>query len=210
MLDSKYLYLTSALLCLLYFIGFFRNGKAYKIFTIYLFGVLLIDFISSKLWKWFGIYNIFTSHFYELFQFVMLSYFYATLLKTKQQLYLLYSLLIVLPIFLLSRYLFIPRMFFEYSLLETYLTTIPIIIYGVMHLYNNLNETKAFQYANIGILLYLFCSTFIFLLYELNNTFQIRSFNDFIIDINIVLQFIKFSFFFIQWKVIYFKKYELN
>jgi hypothetical protein len=208
--DSKYLYLTSALLCLLYFIGFFRNGKAYKIFTIYLFGVLLIDFISSKLWKWFGIYNIFTSHFYELFQFVMLSYFYATLLKTKQQLYLLYSLLIVLPIFLLSRYLFIPRMFFEYSLLETYLTTIPIIIYGVMHLYNNLNETKAFQYANIGILLYLFCSTFIFLLYELNNTFQIRSFNDFIIDINIVLQFIKFSFFFIQWKVIYFKKYELN
>ena len=101
-------------------------------------------------------------------------------------------------------------MFFEYSLLETYLTTIPIIIYGVMHLYNNLNETKAFQYANIGILLYLFCSTFIFLLYELNNTFQIRSFNDFIIDINIVLQFIKFSFFFIQWKVIYFKKYELN
>ncbi len=210
MLDSKYLYLTSALLCLLYFIGFFRNGKAYKIFTIYLFGVLLIDFISSKLWKWFGIYNIFTSHFYELFQFVMLSYFYATLLKTKQQLYLLYSLLIVLPIFLLSRYLFIPRMFFEYSLLETYLTTIPIIIYGVMHLYNNLNETKAFQYANIGILLYLFCSTFIFLLYELNNTFQIRSFNDFIIDTNIVLQFIKFSFFFIQWKVIYFKKYELN
>jgi hypothetical protein len=210
LLDSKYLYLTSALLCLLYFIGFFRNGKAYKIFTIYLFGVLLIDFISSKLWKWFGIYNIFTSHFYELFQFVMLSYFYATLLKTKQQLYLLYSLLIVLPIFLLSRYLFIPRMFFEYSLLETYLTTIPIIIYGVMHLYNNLNETKAFQYANIGILLYLFCSTFIFLLYELNNTFQIRSFNDFIIDINIVLQFIKFSFFFIQWKVIYFKKYELN
>ena len=210
MLDSKYLYLTSALLCLLYFIGFFRNGKAYKIFTIYLFGVLLIDFISSKLWKWFGIYNIFTSHFYELFQFVMLSYFYATLLKTKQQLYLLYSLLIVLPIFLLSRYLFNPRMFFEYSLLETYLTTIPIIIYGVMHLYNNLNETKAFQYANIGILLYLFCSTFIFLLYELNNTFQIRSFNDFIIDINIVLQFIKFSFFFIQWKVIYFKKYELN
>lgn len=210
MLDSKYLYLTSALLCLLYFIGFFRNGKAYKIFTIYLFGVLLIDFISSKLWKWFGIYNIFTSHFYELFQFVMLSYFYATLLKTKQQLYLLYSLLIVLPIFLLLRYLFIPRMFFEYSLLETYLTTIPIIIYGVMHLYNNLNETKAFQYANIGILLYLFCSTFIFLLYELNNTFQIRSFNDFIIDINIVLQFIKFSFFFIQWKVIYFKKYELN
>lgn len=173
-------------------------------------GVLLIDFISSKLWKWFGIYNIFTSHFYDLFQFVALSYFYATLLKTKQQLYILYSLLIILPIFLLSRYLFNPKMFFEYSLLETYLATLPIIIYGVMHLYNNLNEEKEFQYANIGILLYLFSSTFIFLLYELNNAFDIKSFNNTLIDTNIILQFIKFGFFFMQWKVIYFKKHELN
>lgn len=210
MFDSKYLYLTSAILCLLYFIGFSKQGKTYKIFSFYLLGVLFIDFISSKLWKWFGIYNIFTSHFYDLFQFVMLSYFYATLLKTKQQLYIVYSFIIVLPIFLLSRYVFNPKMFFEYSLLETYLATMPIIIYGTMHLYNNLNAKKEFHYANIGILLYLFCSTFIFLLYELNNAFQIKSFNNFIINTNIILQFIKFGFFFIQWKVIYFNKHELN
>ena len=207
---SYYLYITSAILCLLYFIGFFRNGKAYKIFTIYITGVLIIDFISSRLYSWFKIYNIFTSHFYELFQFVMLSYFYATLLKTKQQLYILYSLLIILPIFLLSRYLFNPKMFFQYSLLETYLTTLPIIIYGVMHLYNNLNEKKEFQYANIGILLYLFCSTFIFLLFELKNVLKFNEFDNALINTNIILQFIKFGFFFIQWKVIYFKKYELN
>ena len=195
---------------MLYFIGFSKQGKAYKISTIYITGVLLIDFISSRLYSWFKIYNIFTSHFYELFQFVILSYFYATLLKTKKQLYIVYSLLIILPIFLLSRYIFNPKMFFEYSLLETYLTTIPIIIYGVMHLYNNLNEEKEFQYANIGILLYLFSSTFIFLLYELNNAFDIKSFNNTLIDTNIILQFIKFGFFFMQWKVIYFKKHELN
>jgi len=208
--DSKYLYLTSAILCLLYFIGFSKQGKTYKIFSFYLLGVLFIDFISSKLWKWFGIYNIFTSHFYDLFQFVILSYFYATLLKTKQQLYIVYSLIIVLPIFLLSRYVFNPKMFFEYSLLETYLATMPIIIYGTMHLYNNLNEKKEFHYANIGILLYLFCSTFIFLLFELKNVFKIKSFDNFLININIILQFIKFGFFFIQWKVIYFNKHELN
>ena len=195
---------------MLYFIGFSRNGKAYKIFFIYLFGVLLIDFIASKLWKWFGIYNIFTSHFYKLFQFVILSYFYATLLKTKQQLYFLYSLLIILPIFLLSRYLFNPKMFFEYSLLETYMTFIPIIIYGVMHLYNNLNEKKEFHYANIGILLYLFCSTFIFLLFELKNVLKINEFDNILIDTNIILQYIKFGFFFMQWEVIYFNKHELN
>ena len=164
-----YLFITSAVLCLIYFIGFFKFEKTYKIFTLYIIGVLLIDFTASNLWQWFKIYNIFTSHFYDLFQFVILSYFYGTLLQTKKQLYILYSLLIILPIFLLSRYVFNPQMFFEYSLLETYLTTMPIIIYATMHLYNNLGQRTEFYYTNLGILLYLFGSTFVFLFYELNS-----------------------------------------
>ena len=210
MLDAKYLYFTSALLCLLYLIGFFKNGKAYKIFTIYIIGVLLMDFISSKLYSWFRIYNIFMNHFYDLFQFVILSYFYATLLKTKKQLFTVYILLIILPVFLLSRYVFNPQMFFEYSLLETYLTTMPLIIYSSMHLYNNLGEKSEFYFINIGLLFYLFTSTFIFLLYKLITVFKFDEFNDIMIDINIMLQYIKFGFFFYQWKLIYFNKDERN
>ena len=210
MLDAKYLYFTSALLCLLYLIGFFKNGKAYKISTIYIIGVLLMDFISSKLYSWFRIYNIFMNHFYDLFQFVILSYFYATLLKTKKQLFTVYILLIILPVFLLSRYVFNPQMFFEYSLLETYLTTMPLIIYSSMHLYNNLGEKSEFYFINVGLLFYLFTSTFIFLLYKLITVFKFDEFNDIMIDINIILQYIKFGFFFYQWKLIYFNKDERN
>ncbi len=210
MLDAKYLYFTSALLCLLYLIGFFKNGKAYKIFTIYIIGVLLMDVISSKLYSWFRIYNIFMNHFYDLFQFVILSYFYATLLKTKKQLFTVYILLIILPVFLLSRYVFNPQMFFEYSLLETYLTTMPLIIYSSMHLYNNLGEKSEFYFINVGLLFYLFTSTFIFLLYKLITVFKFDEFNDIMIDINIILQYIKFGFFFYQWKLIYFNKDERN
>ena len=210
MLDAKYLYFTSALLCLLYLIGFFKNGKAYKIFTIYIIGVLLMDFISSKLYSWFRIYNIFMNHFYDLFQFVILSYFYATLLKTKKQLFTVYILLIILPVFLLTRYVFNPQMFFEYSLLETYLTTMPLIIYSSMHLYNNLGEKSEFYFINVGLLFYLFTSTFIFLLYKLITVFKFDEFNDIMIDINIILQYIKFGFFFYQWKLIYFNKDERN
>ena len=210
MLDAKYLYFTSALLCLLYLIGFFKNGKAYKIFTIYIIGVLLMDFISSKLYSWFRIYNIFMNHFYDLFQFVILSYFYATLLKTKKQLFTVYILLIMLPVFFLSRYVFNPQMFFEYSLLETYLTTMPLIIYSSMHLYNNLGEKSEFYFINVGLLFYLFTSTFIFLLYKLITVFKFDEFNDIMIDINIILQYIKFGFFFYQWKLIYFNKDERN
>lgn len=210
MLDSKYLYFTSALLCLLYLIGFFKNGKAYKIFTIYLIGVLSIDYVSSHLYTWFRIYNVFMQHFYELFQFVILSYFYSLLLKTKQQLFTVYILLIVLPIFLFSRYLLNPNLFFEYNLLETYLTTMPLIIYSSMHLYNNLGEKSEFYYINVGLLFYLFTSTFIFLLYKLIVVFEFDEFNDAMVDINIILQYIKFGFFFYQWKLIYFNKDERN
>ena len=206
MLDSKYLYFTSALLCLLYLIGFLKKGKAYKIFTIYLIGVLSIDFVSSHLYRWFRIYNVFMHHFYELFQFVILSYFYSLLLKTKQQLYTVYILLIVLPVFLLARYLFNPSLFFEYNLFETYLTTMPLIIYASMHLYNNLGEKSEFYFVNIGLLFYLFTSTFIFLLYKLITVFEFDEFSDVMVDINIILQYIKFGFFFYQLKLIYFNK----
>jgi hypothetical protein len=210
LLEYKYLHFASALLCLLYFIGFFKKGKAYKIFTVYILGVLLIDFISSNLWRWFKIYNVFMQHFYELFQFILLSYFYSLLLKTKTQLYTVYLILIILPVFLLSRYLLNPTLFFEYNLIESYLTTMPLIIYASMHLYNNLGEKSDFYYVNLGLLFYLFTSTFIFLLYKLINVLQIDVFRDVMIDINIVLQYIKFGFFFYQWKLIYFNKNGYN
>lgn len=210
MLEYKYLHFASALLCLLYFIGFFKKEKAYKIFTVYILGVLLIDFISSNLWRWFKIYNVFMQHFYELFQFILLSYFYSLLLKTKTQLYTVYLILIILPVFLLSRYLLNPTLFFEYNLLESYLTTIPLIIYATMHLYNNLGEKSHFYYINLGLLFYLFTSTFIFLLYKLITVLNLDVFSDVMVDINIVLQYIKFGFFFYQWKLIYFNKNEYN
>ena len=101
-------------------------------------------------------------------------------------------------------------MFFEYSLLETYLTTMPLIIYSIMHLYNNLGEKSEFYFINVGLLFYLFTSTFIFLLYKLITVFKFDEFNDIMIDINIILQYIKFGFFFYQWKLIYFNKDERN
>ena len=211
MKPSGYLFITSALLCSLYLIGFFKNGKAYKIFTIYITGVLLIDFISSNLWSWFRIYNVFMQHFYELFQFVILSYFFSLLLKTRAQLLTVYILVIVLPIFLLSRYLINPNLFFEYNHLEPYLTTMPLIIYSSMHLYNNLGEKSDFYYSNLGLLFYLFTSTFSFLIYRLYAVLDIDDkIGDVMTIVNITLQYIKFGFFFYQWKLIYFNKNERN
>jgi hypothetical protein len=94
--------------------------------------------------------------------------------------------------------------------MESYLTTIPLIIYATMHLYNNLGEKSHFYYINLGLLFYLFTSTFIFLLYKLITVLNLDVFSDVMVDINIVLQYIKFGFFFYQWKLIYFNKNEYN
>ena len=76
-----------------------------------------------------------------------------------------------------------------------------------MHLYNNLGDEKEFYYANLGVLLYLFGSTFIFLFYELFSVFETKNtFTNNLGVINIGLQYIKFGFFFYQWKLIYFNK----
>jgi hypothetical protein len=210
LLNSNYLFLTSAFLCLLYFIGFFKNGKTYKIFTIYIVCVLLIDYVGSNLYRWFKIYNVFISHFFDLFQFVLLSFFYSTLLNTKNQLKILYVTFIVLLSFLSIRYLVNPNLFFEFSLLESYLTTMPIIIYATMHLYNNLGKKAPFYYANLGLLFYLFSSTFLFLLYELVALLNAKEYYLIIVNINIVLQYIKFGFFFYQLKIIYFNSNDRN
>lgn len=149
-------------------------------------------------------------HFYDLFQFVLLSFFYAFLLQTKRQLQILHITFIILLTFLSIRYILNPKLFFEYSLLASYLTTMPIIIYATMHLYNSLGQKKKFYFANLGLLFYLFTSTFIFLLYKLITILNIDALNDVMVDINIILQYIKFGFFFYQWKLIYFSKNELN
>ena len=150
-------------------------------------------------------------HFYELFQFVILSYFFSLLLKTRAQLLTVYILVIVLPIFLLSRYLINPNLFFYYIHLEPYLTTMPLIIYSSMHLYNNLGEKSDFYYSNLGLLFYLFTSTFSFLIYRLYAVLDIDDkIGDVMTIVNITLQYIKFGFFFYQWKLIYFNKNELN
>jgi len=164
-------------------------------------GVLLIDFLASKLWSWFKIYNIFTNHIYNLFQFVALSFFYSLILKTQNQLRILYVFFILILSFLLLRYLIYPELFFKYSLIETYLTTMPLIIYAVMHLYNCLGGKKDYYYINLGVLFYLFCSTFLFLTYELLSVLNVSSdlFNRGI-EINILLQDIKFIFFLYQLK----------
>ncbi|TDE45817.1 hypothetical protein E0I26_03780 [Flavobacterium rhamnosiphilum] len=145
-----------------FFISFSNQGKAYKIFTLYL-GLVFVVQILAEILNQQKRSNLFLSHFYFIGQFIILSFFFLAILKEKHQkkivkLGLLFGLLA-----LGIQYANDISLFFRFNLFEIFITSFLLIIYATFHFYNMLNEKKEFYYINMGILLYLFGSTILFL-----------------------------------------------
>ena len=111
--------------------------------------------------------NLFLSHFYFIFQFLILSYFYYTLLDVPFQKKVVKIVSAITLLVLGINYAWKPELFFSLNLLEIFVTSLPVVIYAAFHLYNLLNKQHYFYYTTVGILIYLYGSTFLFLSYEL-------------------------------------------
>jgi hypothetical protein len=164
--------------------------KEFKIFTIYLVVVAIIDLICSyyAIQKW---NNLFMSHFYFISQFVLLSIFYHVLLSKKQRIFV-KVLLFFVSLMLLIYFSISPEKLKNFDLFEILITTIPIIVYTLMHIYNSLTIKQTYAYVNTGILLYVSLSTLVFFLGDfLSNSLEFEEvgkdvfFN--VWDINIIL-----------------------
>ncbi|WP_397364468.1 hypothetical protein [Olleya sp. R77988] len=107
--------------------------------------------------------NLFLSHFYFILQFVFLSLFYRELFTKKQIRYLhIVSTLVITT--LIIQYTNRPSLFYKFNLLEILITSLPLVIYSVIHLYNSLTKPGKYMYINAGVLIYLTTSTLIFIL----------------------------------------------
>lgn len=152
---------------LLNFILFLKSiahkGKAYKLFVFYLGLILIVQILSEFLIRQ-KTNNLYLSHFYFIGQFVVLSLFYFNLLKkVALQRKIVKGGLIAVLLVLGLQYFNDPSLFLKFNLFEIFITSFVIIIYAAFHFYNLLNEKKEFYYINIGILMYLFGSTVLFL-----------------------------------------------
>jgi hypothetical protein len=155
-------YLILLLNLILFIKGFPNQGKAYTIFTWYLGGVFSIQIISNILMR-LNIMNLFLSHFYFIGQFIVLSFFYLTILKEPYQKKTVKIGLVTSFLALGIQYANDMSLFFAFNLFEIFITSFLLIIYATFHFYNMLNEKKEFYYINVGILMYLFGSTILFL-----------------------------------------------
>lgn len=157
--------------CLLCLKSFSKNGKAFRIFTYYSFTMLVIQLSAFYLSKQ-NTHNLFLSHFYFIIQFVLLSLFYLNILIDKFQ-----KRVILINLFLCSGSLIIHyaldwSRFSRFNTFEIFITSLPLIVYATFHLYNLLNQKKEYYYTTIGILIYLFGSTVVFLTANLLMTFH--------------------------------------
>ena len=75
-------YLVLGLNFVVFAMCFSNQGKAYRIFTVYI-AVIGVIQIASRVLSSLGMGNLFLSHFYFIAQFIILSFFYLELLKEK-------------------------------------------------------------------------------------------------------------------------------
>lgn len=166
--------------------GFSNNEKPFKIFALYCWSMFAVQLASILVVKIYNT-NLFISHFYFGLQFIILSFFFYSLMKEQIQKRIISALLGLCIIILGIQYAFCPELFFGFNLFEIFITSLPLIIYGTFHLYNILNEKKQFYYITIGLLIYLFGSTVVFLTTNLLLSLKTYDSFEFIYSLNVYL-----------------------
>jgi len=149
---------------IIYLVGYKQNKKAtaYKVFTLYLVVSFIISTTAFILAKQ-KIGNLYLSHAYFIFQFILLSLFYRLIFKSNQKKYV-FIVIVLVCLILAIQYAYQPNLFFHFNLFEIFITSFPLVVYATIHLYNSLNQTNDYLIINSGILIYITCSTLIFIL----------------------------------------------
>ena len=148
--------------------------------------------------------NISMSHFYFIMQFITLSLFYNQILISHIQKKIIKITLLIVPVILIIQYILNPRLIFVFNLLEVFICSFSIVIYATFHFYNMLNEKRKFYFINIGILIYLFGSTIIFLTGNIL-IMKPTGLGRYISTINVVLYIFYLTLILIEWKKNYSK-----
>ena len=197
-------YLILTINTILYLKGFFKNGKAFKIIAVYNAVIFLIQLYTDILYRQ-SINNLYLSHFYFILQFIILSFFYLEIIKIPIQRQIIKISIPLCLSVLAIQYYINPNLYYKFNYFEIFITSFLLIIYSMFHFYNILNESKKFFYINMGILIYLFSSTIIFISGNLMISLS-SNFNNVIWLINGVLYLIYQIFILVE----YIKHYSIN
>ncbi|RMA58845.1 hypothetical protein [Ulvibacter antarcticus] len=144
---------------ILYIKGFAKNSKAFKIFTVYLVGIAIVQFLlylSNRVLKLDS--NLFLFIYYFIFQFLTLSFFYKTLLGYRW----IYVVTGIALLFFGMQYINDPQMYYRYNPLGVTVSQSIIVLYTLLYFYRRLSSKGEFLIVNVGVFFYLLSSILIF------------------------------------------------
>jgi hypothetical protein len=156
LLSSGFLLVNTAL-----YVKAYKKSVSLNIFTLYLCVTLVIQLSFNYLFFQ-KTNNLYLSHYYSIFQFILLSLFYRKIFKTAQLKRIVEIIFATVIIILTTQYINKPQIYFEFNLLEIVLTSLSIVTFSVIYFYQSLTEKMEFMYLNYGVFIYLLSSTLIF------------------------------------------------
>jgi len=155
-------YLILLLNLILYTYSFFRKEKANVFFVLYLAFITILQFCMELMYH-LRMNNLFFVNIFFVGQMVLLGLFYHSILKLKtQRLFVKLGLglaLLVLAVQFMMDY----SQFLKFNLLEIVITSLLVVFFALMYLYNMLTDTRQYYYITIGLIIYLLVSTVLFL-----------------------------------------------
>ncbi|OAB28885.1 hypothetical protein SAMN05444395_102390 [Flavobacterium fryxellicola] len=181
-----------------------NQGKSYKIFILYL-GVIFCVQIAGSILAYHKTNNLFLSHLYFVGQFIILSFFFLAVLTNERQKKIVKIGLIFGLAALAIQYSLNPSLLYKFNLFEIFITSFLVIVFATIHLYNMLGEAKLFYYITVGLLIYLFGSTALFLTGNLMGEMS-SGVNKIIWILNVILYALYQLFILLEWKKNYYKR----
>ncbi len=179
-----------------------KKNKVYKILMLYLVVLSFIElFCNSMVILNFG-NNFFISHFYFNFQFLFLSFLFYNLFENRILKHIVIINLLGSWFFLALQYSLDPSLFWRFNLTEILFISFLLIVYSLINLYNNLGkEKKSYFYFSIGLIMYLLCSSVIFMSGNLELVFLKKPYIDIWI-FNSLFYIVYQVFIFKEWKTL--------
>jgi hypothetical protein len=165
-MDNFLIYLVYAILFLnliFYSISFFQKKKANAFFVSYIAFSFCMQFSMEILYR-LSIHNLLLVNSFFLGQFILLGLFFKSLFSNKKQIrYLQFSMYLALFL-IICQYAYDYHLLFEFNLFVITLTSLLLVCYALMNLYNQLTTEKMYYFITIAVIMYMLSSAVLYLI----------------------------------------------
>lgn len=146
--------------CILYNKTGKGKDRLYTILRVYLTLLLVVEVFCHVIGMTQPNSNFFLSHYYFIFQFLLLSLFFYNLFSNRKLKTFIAVMAVLVLLFLGFQYYQTPGLYWRFNIYEIAITTLLLILYASFFL---AQFHKKYFYFSFGLITYLACSSYIFM-----------------------------------------------